>query len=203
MARTEHGTFHVGSFRTRPPARGEVPSRLVAIAFYPGALSWITSWRTRTGGTARSQGAVSLSSSEGPSGTLPGVTALVSGLGPSAVRSFPFTAPIGAGPVQLATNGALLFSVRGQLNDPAGPAGFALFFDKAVAPIAGDVPFFSRHLGSVAGVFLSDPTAYLYSGGAQGRPVQNGLWAAFSSTPDFFTPLAGNTFNASTELGEP
>jgi len=202
MARTEHGSFHVGAFRTRPPSRGEVASRLVAIVYFPGAKSWITSWRKRSGGTALSQAAVTLSA-EDQSGTFPGVTPLVSGPGPAATRSFGFTPGIGAAPVLLATNGSVLFDVRGQLRDPAGPAGFALLFDQAAAPIAGDVPIFSRHIGSAAGVFVSDGTAYEYGGGAQGRPIVNTLWAAFSSTSDVFTPLAGNTFNATAELGLP
>ena len=204
LARTEHGSFHVGSFRTRPPARGEVPARLVAIAYFPGALGWLTSWRLRAGGNARSAAAASLhSSSDCPAGTLPGVTPMLSGVTAASPRVFTFNGAIGLAPVQLAPPGALLSSVVGQLTDPAGVAGFVMLFDSAAAPALGAIPIFSRHLGSTAPVFASDPTNYAYLAGAQGRPITLGLWAAFSSTADTFTPLAGNTFNATTEAGLP
>jgi len=128
---------------------------------------------------------------------------MLSGVGPTSQRAFTFEALIGA-PRLLAPAGALLAQVEAQLTDPAGPAGFVLLFDSTAAPVAGDVPIWAEHVGSVAGgAFAADPTRAEYQPGALGRPVTLGLWAAFSSTANVYTALAGNTFEATTEAALP
>lgn len=204
IARTEHGSFHVGAFRTRSPARGEVPSRLVAICYFPGAVSWLTSWRMRAGGNALTQADVTLTSSPDCGGTLPGVTPLLSGIGPAGTRTFT-SPPIVAVPALLAPAGALLFSVHAQLNDPAGPPAFVMLFDQLVAPVLGDLPFWTEHAGSAGGLVNADPTSVNYPRIplAQGRTVGFNLWAALSSTSPTFTPIVGQTASGTVEAGLP
>lgn len=185
LARTDHGSYHIGTFRTRPPSLGEIPARLVAIAFFPGATAFLTSWRLVSGGDPLLGGAdvaASVRLSSAPyAGTTPGVTPVLSrSSGAAANRNFSFVGPTAN--AQLLPRTATVFQVDATLvnaNVAAANAWVALF-DQAAAPIAGDVPFWSAHLGQSAALASPDGSRAVYDAGPNGRPIVNGLWLASS-----------------------
>ena len=189
VAKTEHGSFHLGVFRTRPPSVGEIPSRLVGIAFYPGALSFLTSWRLVSGGDPAVNGAdrvayVRLTSTDA-AGTLPGVTPLLSRGGATSNRTFQFQPNTANAALTPASSNATLFRVdAGLVNaNVAGANAWVQLFDQAAAPVAGDVPFWSQHLGQAAAGSPPDGSEATYDAGPSGRPIANRLWIATSDAP--------------------
>lgn len=178
---TEHGTFAVGALRTRSPASGEQPARLVAVAFYPGARRFAISARQVAGDATKGADCI-LSSSTG-TGTTPGVTP-VSSLtrGESATRSFVTLAPAAGVSPRVAINRSTLYRAHFQMS-PAAVAGtnvFAAIFDKRTAPVAGDLPVWVGHMGNAVATAADDPSHVDAVFGAQGLPITFGLWIASS-----------------------
>jgi len=183
-ATTDYGTFLVGSGRTRSPASGEKPARLVAVAFYPGAKTFAFSARQIAGTTTRGADVV-ISSAPGV-GTVPGLT-MVSSLtrGPGTTRAYPTVAPFAGAPVQLTPRFATLY--RAQVGLAAAATAnvnvWAALFDSAAAPIAGAQPIWSVHLGQALALASPDPSHAFGDFGPNGLPVTNGLWFAPSDAP--------------------
>lgn len=178
---TLQGTITIGSFRTRSPAAGEMPSRLVALAFYPGAVSFVASWR-QVAGELKLGGDCTLTSSAGV-GSTPGVTPVSSITnGPSATRAFQFLAPVVGVAPQIAPRGTSLYRADLQMGNATvvGANVWGALFDKAGAPVAADVPFWSGHMGVAAPGAPSDPSLVVADFGPNGRVIRNGLWLAAS-----------------------
>jgi hypothetical protein len=201
-ARTAHGSFFVGKFLTVSPVRGDVASRLVAICYYPGALSWVTSWRLRSGGAADSAAETTLSAEE-CTGTTPGITPITPGMGPLGARTFGYTPLITAVPVAIAPAGALMMNVNGQMisAEVIGTTFYVLLFDQLLAPVVGDIPIWSKHMSRpAAATAVTDTSQYDYNGGQLGRPIVFGLWAAACPGANVYAVGAVGTFTATTEL---
>lgn len=176
---TDYGNFLAGVVRTRSVANGEAPARLVAVAFYPGARRFVASFRQVAGTTTLGADAT-LSSTSG-AGCFPGVTPIFSTTANErAARSFLSGPPFaGVGTLQVARGGSLM-QLHAQMVDPltAGTNVWIAAFDQAAAPVAGDLPFWSAHLGQAAGG--SPDPSHIQESWGPGRPIVSGLWFASS-----------------------
>lgn len=210
--RCEYGAFTLGMFRTRSPARGQPPARVVAICHFPGAVQWSTSWRSVAGSNPSAAASAILASRDCCAGTLPGVTPLLVGpFGPFAPRTFvrlgsdpagPFVAPVWQITQQ---PGAVLFHAQMQMNKPEdAQRHFAMFFDLPVAPVGGEIPIWSRAIGPFGafGAAPVEPSWADYDAGPQGIVIRNFLWAAISQEAGFFQ-ASGHEFTAYAELALP
>lgn len=211
-ARTNQGTYHVGAFRTRSPARGEIPARLVATAYFPGAIGWITSWRLRSGTNPQAAAECTLASRDccggGPN---PGVTPVLSEVvGPNASRSFQRQPLVGnpSAPEFPVTSvpGSSVYRAEVSMNKPESTGHFyAMLLDIPLGsvPVGGETPFWQRPIGT-SGAPPSGTTDpfQAFEGGPQGFRVTGIAWAVISSDGASYVPSGENILTYS-EISQP
>lgn len=190
-AGSDAGLEIVGSGVTTPPGTaGEPPSRLVGVAHAPGTKRWRVScshpnpneeaWITLV--SSKSAGGIPIGLTMAKNGTQ-NATGNLTRFDANNVLSAPITGDV---------LGATLWQLEGQLVEAAipGASTFVMLFDQVLAPAAGDVPIWVRHLGQVAGA-PSDPTYYQYQP-QNGYLVQHQLWVATSTNGATFAADAAH-----------
>ncbi len=177
-----------------PGVAGEPPSRMVAVAHVPGAKRWRVSCSTDN---PKAGARINISSSKQSGGIPPGVTAVKNGTqsGTGNKTRFDKTG-IQVTAIAGASVGATLWQLEGTLSQAAvaGAGTFVMLFDQLAAPVAGDIPIWTEHVGA------PDPTSYHYAPDG-GYLVRNQLWVATSMTPDTYTPDAAHTVSVHAILG--
>lgn len=190
-AGSDAGLEIVGSGRTTPPnTAGEPPSRLVAVAHAPGTKRWRVSCFTEN---PAEEAYISLVSSKAAGGIPIGLTMAKNGTqNPEGnLTRFDVNSTLSTD-ITGDVLGATLWQLEGQLVEAATPGAstFVMLFDQPLAPVAGDVPIWVRHLGQVAGA-PSDPTYYQYEP-TNGYLVQHQLWVATSTNGATFAADAAH-----------
>lgn len=169
-ARTEQGDSEIGTIRTRPPARGDPPTRCVAQAFCPGAISWSVQITGPDGAAANVQFTSDKECCVG--GIFQGVVTLN---GTTIVQT-DFVTVIAAGVGVLMPGPGKLFSFYG-FTDPAQGLTYIGLVDKATAPAPGD-PFMPGTLVQLPALGASFAVAF-----PRGLICQNGAGFACNAAP--------------------
>jgi hypothetical protein len=196
-ALTDQGALCMGEFHTTQLGlANELPSRLVAVADCPGAIGWKISAHCED--HHERADAWIASSPLVAGGANPGITVIRSGTSnPSSLRTFLNLTGVQVSP-PISGRGATVWDLTGTMSEAAvaGAQTFVMVFDQAVAPVLGDIPIWTSHLGqTLVGAALSgppDPSIYRWTP-PTGYPVVSVLWVATSTTPDTYTPDVAHT----------
>lgn len=184
----DEGSFMVGTITTNPPANGDPPSRLVAVASIPGAKGWSVKPR-------------------GPLNAWIDIVLCATRVGPMSVplQALQYGGQNAQGPRVWVDVGPLTFSqvfsttarrawqVYGASLNPAALARYVMLFDSATIPGNGARPTIGRAPLNANGTFSFDWKD-------RGRPLVNGLAIVVSSTPDALTIDNTATFDWHAEV---